>query len=130
MKSYASAGTLIIRVILGIIFLAHGLDKFGSGIGNIEGFFESLGIPAFMASVVAIIEIVGGIALILGLATRIASVVLGIVLIVAIVQAKLGMGFLNGYELDVALLAMAAHLALSGSSLLSVDSLFAKKRSV
>ncbi|MEK3779840.1 DoxX family protein [Paenibacillus sp. FSL R5-0810] len=128
MKSYASAGTLIIRVVLGIIFLAHGLDKFGSGISNIEGFFESLGIPAFMASVVAIIEIVGGTALILGFATRIASVVLGIVLIVAIVQAKLGMGFLNGYELDVALLSMAAHLALSGSSLLSVDSLFTKKR--
>ena len=37
------------------------------------------------------------------------------------------MGFLGGYELDVALLAMALHLALSGSSLLSVDSLFGKK---
>ncbi|ANA82943.1 DoxX family protein [Paenibacillus glucanolyticus] len=127
MRSYSSTGTFIIRVILGVIFLAHGLDKFQSGIGNIEGFFASLGIPAFMATVVAIIEIVGGIALIIGLGTRIASLVLGVVLIVAIFQAKLGMGFLGGYELDIALLAMAVHLALSGSSLLSVDSLFSKK---
>ena len=80
-----------------------------------------------MATVVAIIEIVGGIALIIGLGTRIASLVLGVVLVVAIFQAKLGMGFLGGYELDIALLAMAVHLVLSGSSLLSVDSLFGKK---
>ena len=58
MRSYSSMSTFIIRVILGVIFLAHGLDKFQSGIGNIEGFFASLGIPAFMATVVAIIEIV------------------------------------------------------------------------
>lgn len=127
MRSYASAGTLIIRIVLGIVFLAHGLDKFSSGIGNIEGFFQSIGIPAFMASIVAVIEIVGGIALILGLATRAVSVILGIVLIVAILQAKLGAGFLGGYELDLALLAMAAHLALSGSSLLALDSLFFKR---
>ena len=99
MRSYSSMSTFIIRVILGVIFLAHGLDKFQSGIGNIEGFFASLGIPAFMATVVAIIEIVGGIALIIGLGTRIASLVLGVVLVVAIFQAKLGMGFLGGYEL-------------------------------
>lgn len=130
MKSYSSVGTLILRVILGVIFLAHGLDKFQSGISNIEGFFASIGLPAFMASVVAVVEIAGGIALILGLATRIVSIILGIVLIVAIIQAKLSAGFLGGYELDLALLAIAIHLALSGSRLLSVDSLLFKRNVV
>lgn len=128
MKNYASFSSLILRVVLGIIFLAHGLDKFQSGIGNISGFFESLGIPGYMAAVVAVIETVGGILLILGAGTRIVSLVLAFVLLVAIFTAKISAGLLNGYELDLALIAIAASLVLTGSGVWSIDSLFGKNR--
>ncbi|UNK16517.1 DoxX family protein [Paenibacillus sp. N3/727] len=124
MKSYSSIGQVILRVVLGIVFLAHGLDKFQSGISNISGFFESIGIPGYMAAIVAVIETAGGIALILGAGTRIVSMVLAFVLLVAIFTAKISMGFLGGYELDVALLAIAVSLVFTGSNLWSIDSLF------
>ena len=126
MKSYSSVGQVILRVVLGIIFLAHGLDKFQSGISNISGFFESVGVPGYMAVVVAVIETVGGIALILGAATRIVSMLLAFILLVAIFTAKISAGFLGGYELDVALMAIAVSLAITGSNLWSIDSLFSK----
>lgn len=128
MKSYSSVGQVILRVVLGIIFLAHGLDKFQSGISNISGFFESIGVPGYMAVVVAVIETVGGIALILGAATRIVSMLLAFILLVAIFTAKISAGFLGGYELDVALMAIAVSLAITGSNLWSIDSLFSSKK--
>ncbi|MGM1045088.1 Uncharacterized membrane protein YphA, DoxX/SURF4 family [Paenibacillus uliginis N3/975] len=124
MKSYSSIGQVILRVVLGIVFLAHGLDKFQSGISNISGFFESVGVPGYMAAIVAVIETAGGIALILGAGTRIVSMVLAFVLLVAIFTAKISMGFLGGYELDIALLAIAVSLVFTGSNLWSIDSLF------
>lgn len=121
MTQNAQLGLFIIRIFLGITFFAHGLDKFQGGIGNTAGFFESIGIPAFLAYVVALIELVGGIALIIGLGTRVASALVGIVMIGAILKVKIGTGFLGGYELDFVLLGMAIALALSGSSLYAVE---------
>ena len=51
---------------IGLIFVLHGWSKFEGGISGTVGFFESIGIPGFLASVVAIIELVGGAAMILG----------------------------------------------------------------
>jgi putative oxidoreductase len=119
-------GALIIRVIAGLTFVIHGIDKFQMGLGNVAGFFGNLGLPAFLAYLVAFLELVGGIALILGLGTRIFAVLLAIVMVGATLKVKLAIGFLSGangagYELDLALLAMLVSLALTGSSLLSLD---------
>ncbi|MBD2863285.1 DoxX family protein [Paenibacillus oceani] len=119
-------GLLITRLVLGIIFLVHGIVKFRDGIGNISGWFDSIGIPGFAAYIVAIIELVGGLALIVGFGTRIVSILLAIVMAGAIFKVKLAAGFLGngqvaGYELDLALLAIALLLALSGSRLLALD---------
>jgi uncharacterized membrane protein YphA (DoxX/SURF4 family) len=123
-------GLLILRVVLGITFLIHGIAKFQMGLGNVSGWFESIGILGFLGSVVAIIELLGGIALILGIGTRLVSALIAIVMIGAIFTAKLSLGFIGaeaaGYELDVALLAMAVALVISGSQLLSLDSKFFK----
>jgi len=124
MAQNAQLSLFIIRVVLGITFFVHGLDKFQGGIGNTAGFFESIGIPAFLAYVVALIELIGGIALIIGLGTRIASALIGIVMIGAILKVKIGAGFLGGYELDFVLLGMAIALAVSGSSLYAVETKF------
>ncbi|WP_240703084.1 DoxX family protein [Cohnella luojiensis] len=131
MKNYFHSGALILRVLLGITFFAHGVDKYQAGIGNIAGWFESIGIPGFMAYVVASIELIGGIALILGFGTRIVSALLAIILLVATFKVKLAVGFFGngqmaGYELDLSMMGIAIYLLLNGSNLLSIDSLFKK----
>ncbi|KKB73611.1 MULTISPECIES: DoxX family protein [Bacillus] len=126
-------GALILRLITGFTFFLHGLSKFQGGIENTVGFFSSVGIPGFLAYIVAIIELAGGALMILGLGTRIIGVLFAVVMLGAIFTVKLSAGFMGtdggaGYEFDVALLAMSVSLALSGSSMLSFDSLFRAKR--
>ncbi|WP_203364082.1 DoxX family protein [Bacillus sp. REN10] len=121
-------GALILRVILGLTFFVHGLAKFQGGIENIAGWFDSIGIPSFMAYIVAAIELVGGVAMILGLGTRIIAGLFVIVMIGAISKVKLEAGFMGngemaGYEFDLALLAMSVYLVIAGSSLYSLGQL-------
>jgi putative oxidoreductase len=118
--------TLLLRVVLGITFFVHGLVKFQGGIENTVGWFDSIGIPGFMAYVVALIELVGGIALIIGFGTKVVSALLAIIMLGATLKVKLAVGFLGngqmaGYELDLALLVMAVFLAVNGSKMLSLD---------
>lgn len=61
-------------------FFIHGVSKFQGGIGNTAGFFDSLGIPGFVAYIVASIELIGGLAVILGLGTRIVSVLFVVIM--------------------------------------------------
>lgn len=126
-------GALILRVVLGITFFVHGLVKFQGGIENTVGWFASIGLHGALAYVVAIIELVGGLALIIGLGSRAVSGLMALLMLGATLKVKLAMGFLGngqgaGYELDVALLAMAVFLALNGSKLLAVDQLFGKRQ--
>ncbi|WP_263705853.1 DoxX family protein [Shouchella tritolerans] len=121
-------GILLVRVTTGIIFLFHGLDKFNGGIEGTGAFFDSIGIPAAMASVVAFVEIIGGLALILGLGTRIIGAVFAAIMVVAIITAKWEAGLLGGYELDLILLVTSLLLVLNGSKLLAIDQLFGKKK--
>ncbi|MGM0878674.1 MAG: DoxX family protein [Bacillota bacterium] len=129
-------GALILRVTLGALFFIHGLVKFQGGIENIVGWFDSIGLPGFMAYVVALFEMIGGIALIIGLATRLISVLFGLLMIGATLKVKLSVGLLGngqmaGYELDLALLAMAVYLVINGSKAFSVDQLiFSKDQNV
>ncbi|MCU6599502.1 DoxX family protein [Peribacillus frigoritolerans] len=120
-------GTFLLRVMLGISFFLHGLSKFKGGLENTSGWFQSIGIPGFMAYVVGIIELVGGIALIIGLGTRIISALLVFIMAGAIVYVKFPAGFMgngegSGYELDLVLMIIALHLVLNGSRFLAIDS--------
>ncbi|MFD1989346.1 DoxX family protein [Paenibacillus nicotianae] len=124
--------TTIMRVVLGILFLAHGISKVQMGFGNVAGFFESLGIPGFMAYVVGTIEVVGGIMLIIGLLTRYVSIVFIIILLGAIFTAKLSAGLMGngqmaGYELDITYIVIALYLAVANTRSWSVDGLLFKK---
>jgi putative oxidoreductase len=127
-------GALILRVTLGVIFFIHGLVKFQDGIENTVGWFTSIGLPGFMAYAVAGIELVGGLALIIGLGTRIVSALIAVIMIGATLKVKLSLGLLGngqmaGYELDLAFLAMAIYLAINGSKLLSIGQFIYKKDS-
>ncbi|MEH7224041.1 DoxX family protein [Bacillus sp. JJ1566] len=127
-------GALILRVTLGILFFIHGLVKFQGGIENTVGWFESINIPGFMAYGVALFEVIGGIALIIGFATRLVSVLSALLMVGAIIMAKIPVGILGngqmaGYELDLAFLAIAVYLAINGSKLLSLHQLLFNENS-
>ncbi|GGD14733.1 DoxX family protein [Pontibacillus salipaludis] len=110
-------GATIIRITLGFIFFFHGLAKFQGGIQNTAGWFDSIGLPEFTAYIVASIELAGGILLILGLATRIFAGLFALIMIGAILKVKLSAGLMgngqsSGFELDLALLAMALFISI------------------
>jgi putative oxidoreductase len=122
----------ILRVILGLTFFIHGLVKFQGGIANTAGYFDSLGIPGFMAYVVATIELLGGLAMIIGIGTKIVGILFAIIMIGAIFTAKLSLGFLGngqmaGYELDLILLGASVYFVLADRSVLSADHKLAHK---
>jgi len=118
-KRYYEWSMLVLRVSLGIIFLAHGLQKL-SGFEGILQFFASIGLPAILAYIVTAIETVGGACLIVGLFTRAAALGIIMVMLGAIFSVKLSKGFINGYEFDISLLAIAVALLLSGSNTFSL----------
>lgn len=127
-------GITLMRVMVGIVFLVHGLQKlFVSGIGGTAGFFESLAIPLpFVAAVVVtLVEVVGGAALILGLATRWVAIPLAIDMLVATLLVHLPNGFTaipnGGYELTLLLLAANVSLVLAGAGAFALDNLLSTR---
>ena len=128
MKEYAS---LPLRIVLGIIFIVHGYMKLFGGIEGTTGFFTNIGIPlaGFFAYVVAIVEFFGGIALILGIFVKIASSLLAVDMVVAILVVHLSKGFLisnGGYEFTLVLLGGLIALILLGAGELSLQKVFKK----
>jgi putative oxidoreductase len=116
----ASFAPLPIRIMAGIAFIIHGLPKL-EGVDKTQGFFGSLGLPPELALPVGLLEVIGGFALILGIATRIASVLFIIEMTGAILAAKITKGFVGGYELDLLLLAIAVSLLISGPGRVSIE---------
>lgn len=123
----APYGLMILRVVTGIVVLVHGWAKWSGGIGNVAGFFGSLGIPAplFFAYVVAIVETLGALLLIAGLLTQLASALIAIDMLFAILLAKLPSGIVERggltFELEIMILVAALCLFLSGPGIWSVD---------
>jgi putative oxidoreductase len=122
-------GGLILRLVLGGVFLLHGLVKFREGISETITRFDGYGIPyaEVVGFGVAGIELLGGFFLIIGFSTRFVSALLVGVMAGAIIFVKFEEGFLNGFEFNVALIGMALYLLIAGSNLLSLDQLFAEK---
>ena len=118
---------LILRVALGVVFLAHGWQKFFEfTIPGAQGAFGKMGVPAaeIAAPVVASLELVGGAALILGLVTRIVAALLAVQMLAALVLVHLPAGMFadkGGIEFVLVLAAGAAALALVGPGRVSVD---------
>ena len=120
-----NAGLLALRVIVGVTFLLHGLDKLGDLRGTAE-FFASLGIPApgLMAPFVAVTETAGGLMLIVGLATALVGVALTVDMLVALLTAHIDAGFFaadGGIELVLLPGGASLTLALTGAGRWSAD---------
>ncbi len=82
-------GLMILRVTLGMLMLLHGIAKVQNGTGFIEGVFEKNGLPAFLAYLVYLGEIIAPLMLIVGFRTRLASILLGGTMVVVIFTAAL-----------------------------------------
>lgn len=121
----SSLGLLILRVVVGLVFLTHGADKlFVRGLPNVVGFLEEVGIrpPELWAIVLTASELAGGLGLILGVLTRIAAFLTTATMVVAIGTVLWAKGFfLPGYEFALTLLGASIALALTGPGRYAVD---------
>ena len=127
-------GPLVLRIVMGIIFIGHGWGKL-FGDGNPEGFagwLGSIGIePSYIMAVSAgAAETFGGMLLIVGLLTRAASASLVVVMLVAIgfVHLSAGMFGEGGYEYQLLLLAGVVSLLIQGPGKFSIDEILLKSR--
>lgn len=123
----------ILRVIVGFLFAAHGWQKFNQfTIAGTQAAFSKMGVPAAetVAPVVATLELVGGIALIVGVLARVFAILLALNMLGALflVHAPAGVfAEAGGFELVLLLAAAALAVALTGAGRLSVDrALFAR----
>jgi len=123
-----SIGLLVLRVLVGVLFAAHGTQKLfgwfgGYGLQGTGGFFESLGFRPgrVMAAVAGLSELGGGLLLAAGLATPLAAAAIIGVMINAIFTAKRKAGLFGGYELDLLYAVVAASIAFTGAGAYSLD---------
>lgn len=136
--SYPSWSTLVVRVVLGVIFFAHGAQKVlgwfgGYGLKGTVGYLTSIGLALPVAYLVCFFEFFGGIGLILGLFTRLAALAVVVVMIGTIAKVHWQHGFFlnwsmtpekgHGIEANLAFLAMAVACLIAGGGALSLDRL-------
>ncbi|MEM2759240.1 MAG: DoxX family protein [Nitrososphaerales archaeon] len=113
-------GSLPIRVMVGIAFMAHGYPK----LVDIEGtqrFFGQIGLPTELAVPIGLLEFVGGLVLLVGILTRISSALLIGDMIGAILLVKISRGFVGGAEIDLLLLAGCASFLIAGPGRISIE---------
>lgn len=125
-------GLAILRIAVGVIFVAHGAQKFFMlGIPAVADGFAQGGIPmaSFMAPFIASVELLSGIALVLGLLTRLAALGTAFTMLGAISLVHLKGGFFlpTGIEYALTLLSASVALILMGAGRFSLDALLARR---
>jgi len=133
---------LVMRVVLGLVFLPHGAQKVlgwfgGNGLENTLNFFtQSMGLPFVLAVLVIAAESAGAIGLIVGFLTRIAAFGIACVMTGAIVTVHLKNGFFmnwsgkqpgEGFEFHLLAVALAVALLFTGGGKASIDRLLSRR---
>ena len=120
-EKLAQYGPLPLRILAGIAFIIHGLPKISNIVGTEHFFTNMIGLPAVMALPIGLLEVIGGIALLVGVLTRIGSILFIIEMIGSTIVAKLSRGFVGGYELDLLLMAISISLLMTGPGRISIE---------
>ena len=144
----ASWAPVPLRLIVGYGFMEHGFAKLARGLDAFPTILLAIGVPAphLMGWLTILVEIFGGLAVLLGALVPLASIPMAAVLLVAIFTVHLPYGFSSiklqavtaagaqfgppGFETDLLYLACLAALVLGGSGPLAIDGLLAKRREV
>ena len=131
-----SMATAILRLVLGVVFFAHGAQKMlgwfsGFGFSGTMGFFtQTMHIPASLAFLAIAAEFFGGLGLIVGFLTRIAAFGVATNMVVAIATVHHAFGFFmnwagnqkgEGFEFHLLVLAVTLFLTIRGAGAFSVD---------
>lgn len=144
--TFARWAPIPLRLIVGYGFMAHGYAKIARGPEHFVGILHAIGVPApeLMAWATILVELVGGLAVLLGAFVLIVSVPMAAILLVAIITVHAPNGFSSiklqavtaagaqfgqpGYETDLLYLACLAALVLGGSGPFATGTLLAKLR--
>jgi len=139
-------GPLPLRLIVGYGFLAHGFSKLSKGPEAFATILQAMGVPAphLMAGLTILVELVGGLAVLLGAFVTVFSIPMAVVLLVAILRVHLPYGFTSvkllgftsagaqfgppGYETDLLYIACLVALVLGGSGPLALDGFIGPRR--
>ncbi len=142
LKTENDAATMMLRVLLGIVFFPHGMQKLlgiygGPGFaGALHMFTTNLGIPAVFAVLAILAEGLGSLGLLTGLFTRVAAFGITVNMIVAVKMIHWQNGFYmnwmgnqkgEGFEFHLLAIAIGIALMIRGGGMWSVDRLIAKK---
>jgi putative oxidoreductase len=135
--TYPSWSRAVVRVALGIVFIAHGGQKVfgwfgGPGLkATIQTFQQYMKVPPAATVLAAFIELLGGLALLVGLLARPAAAGIIVVMLVAIAKVHGRNGFFlnfsgtpgkgHGFEFNFTLIAMALAVLIGGAGALSID---------
>jgi putative oxidoreductase len=119
-----SWGLTLLRLVVGVIFVMHGWQKLSWGFHNVAGMLTSIGIPlpTLAAVLLTIVELIGGIALILGVATRYFAALLAVDMLVALITVHIKGGFFapKGVEFPLLLLVANLNLIMAGPGALGL----------
>ena len=122
--------TILIRLVVGVVFLSEGIQKFLFAAAQGTGRFEKIGLPNadFLGPLVGVTEIVCGFLILIGLLTRFAAIPLIVIMLVAIYTTKLPMlndggiwKMLHESRTDWAMLLCSIFLLIRGGGAFSVD---------
>jgi len=122
-------GITIVRVVMAAIFIVHGYDKLAGGIGGVAQFFAKVGLPFpdVSALLIMLLELGGGLLLLVGLFSRWLGLLFVLEFVVATFYVKLPSGGFKGAEFELLLLAGAALLFLAGGGRASVDGMWLER---
>jgi putative oxidoreductase len=125
-------GITVVRLMTGLLFAIHGYQKFAGGIGGMTTLFAKLAIPfpGLMAPFIAILELVGGLLLLLGVATRVVAGLFAVEMLVTTLWVKIPSAGWNASDLDRMLLVACVLFVLAGPGAAALDRLWWEREEV
>jgi putative oxidoreductase len=125
-------GITLVRIMTGLLFAVHGYQKFAGGLGGAVGFFTKVGIPlpGVMAPFIATLELVGGVLLIVGLATRAFGALFAMEMLVTTLWVKIPSSGWSASDLDRMLLVASVLFVLAGPGAAALDRLWWERQKV